>query len=336
MHQPDITQQNIIPASEASARLFAAAEGLCRIRPRIHCLTNAVTMNDVANILLAAGGSAIMAQSPAEAAEITEICHGTLLNTGTPSDEKFTACELAGARANKLGHPVVLDPVGVGASAYRRGHMQRLLSQVHPDLIRCNLEEAVTLLSFAKPPLLSAPDFQSNADSKGYAALPDRSNAADSSVRTDRPFPEQNTPSAAADIPHGGVESGIDADTATRCKAAVQLANAYHTAVLISGSADIVSDGSQTAIITGGDARSSQITGSGCMLSALCALFLCTEKCGCDAALNAAVLWKAAAEYAGYKTGRSDAGLGSFHTFLFDAVSLDTKAARFTLCKAPS
>lgn len=316
----------MIHASEASAQLFAAAERLCKTRPRIHCLTNAVTMNDVANILLAVGGSAIMAQCPSEAAEITEICHGTLLNTGTPSDDKFTACRLAGIRANALGHPVVLDPVGVGASAYRRKNMQQLLSQVHPDLIRCNLEEAVTLLRFAES-FPAAPD---------SAKKTETSHDAEPLIRAASCVLQRQDSSDAPDIPHGGVESGIDADTATRCQTAVQLANAYHTAVLISGSADIISDGSKTAIITGGDARISQITGSGCMLSALCAIFLCTEKCGYDAALNASILWKQAAACAGYKTDRADAGLGSFHTFLFDAVSLNTEAARFTLCKTPS
>ena len=86
---------------------------ILRKQPKIHCLTNPVTMNDVANILLAAGGSAVMAQDEQEAAEITTFCQGTLLNTGVPDEAKIRACILAGKRANQLGHPVVLDPVGV-------------------------------------------------------------------------------------------------------------------------------------------------------------------------------------------------------------------------------
>ena len=76
--------------------------------PKVHCLTNPVTMQDVANVLLAAGGSAVMAQDAAEVEEITALCDATLLNTGVPSLEKFRACTLAGVRANGLGHPVVL------------------------------------------------------------------------------------------------------------------------------------------------------------------------------------------------------------------------------------
>ncbi|MCD8363234.1 MAG: hydroxyethylthiazole kinase [Lachnospiraceae bacterium] len=120
--------------------------GAASRRPAIHCLTNPVTMQDTANILLTAGGSAIMAQEPAEAAEITAICQATLLNTGVPDREKFEACTLAGKKAMELGHPIVLDPVGAGASAFRRDGLAKLLSQVQVSIIRCNQEEARALL----------------------------------------------------------------------------------------------------------------------------------------------------------------------------------------------
>ena len=74
----------------------------------MHCLTNVVTMQDVANMLLAAGGSAIMAQDIKEMEEITQITSATLLNMGVPSDEKIAAYIAAGKFANKLGHPVIL------------------------------------------------------------------------------------------------------------------------------------------------------------------------------------------------------------------------------------
>ena len=64
--------------------------------PKIHCLTNPVTMQDVANLLLAAGGSAVMGQDEQEVEEITSFCHGTLLNTGVPDIAKIQACILAG------------------------------------------------------------------------------------------------------------------------------------------------------------------------------------------------------------------------------------------------
>lgn len=120
------------------------------IHPRVHCLTNPVTMQAVANVLLAAGGSAIMAQDPEEVCEIVRICQAVLLNTGVPDREKIHACILAGEQANELGIPVVLDPVGAGASRFRLEGLKRLTERVRPTLIRCNQEEAKALLhSFA-------------------------------------------------------------------------------------------------------------------------------------------------------------------------------------------
>ena len=112
---------------------------------KVHCLTNPVTMQSVANVLLAAGGSAVMAQDEQEVEEITAICQATLLNTGVPDERKIRSCILAGKCANRLGHPVVLDPVG-GASKFRRKKIGQLLQSVVPSIIRCNQEEASALL----------------------------------------------------------------------------------------------------------------------------------------------------------------------------------------------
>ena len=92
----------------------------CRAaQPLVHCINNYVTANDCANLLLACGGSPIMADDPDEAAEITAMCSGLVLNLGTPNPRKIQAMLLAGREANRLGHPVVLDPVGVGCSQLR-------------------------------------------------------------------------------------------------------------------------------------------------------------------------------------------------------------------------
>lgn len=117
--------------------------------PLIHAISNLVTANDCANLLLAVGAKPIMAQAPQEAAEITAQCAATVLNLGTPDEGKFAACRLAGWEANRLGHPVILDPVGVGASRYRLEETRKLLDAVHPDLIRGNLGELQALLGQA-------------------------------------------------------------------------------------------------------------------------------------------------------------------------------------------
>ena len=87
--------------------------------PLIHNITNYVTVNDCANILLACGGSPIMADDVDEVEEITTICGGLNINIGTLNKRTIPAMLAAGKKANALAHPVVLDPVGAGASALR-------------------------------------------------------------------------------------------------------------------------------------------------------------------------------------------------------------------------
>ncbi len=117
----------------------------CR-RPLIHCISNIVTANDCANLALAAGASPMMAQEPREMADITAAAEATVLNTGTPDEARFEACLICGREAEKLGRPVVLDPVGVGASPWRLERTGELLRQFIPTLLRVNLGEAQALL----------------------------------------------------------------------------------------------------------------------------------------------------------------------------------------------
>ena len=118
---------------------------LRRRNPLIHSITNYVTVNDCANILLASGASPIMADDPLEAAEITAGCSGLNLNMGTLSPSRVSAMLQAGKKANALGHPVVLDPVGVGASSFRRETARTLLHNLRFTAIRGNLSEILTL-----------------------------------------------------------------------------------------------------------------------------------------------------------------------------------------------
>jgi len=113
--------------------------------PLIHNITNYVTVNDCANILLACGGSPIMADDKDEAAEITSICGGLNINIGTLNSRTIPSMLIAGKRANELGHPVVLDPVGAGASALRTSTALKLLEEVKFTVIRGNISEIKTL-----------------------------------------------------------------------------------------------------------------------------------------------------------------------------------------------
>ena len=114
--------------------------------PLLHCISNIVSANDCANLALAIGASPIMAQAPQEMADIAALASAVVLNTGTPDEAKFTAARTAGATANRRSIPVVLDPVGVGASPWRLANIQSLLQQVQPAIVRVNAGEAAALL----------------------------------------------------------------------------------------------------------------------------------------------------------------------------------------------
>ena len=100
------------------------------IRPLVHIISNEVTLNNVVNVILGAGGRAICATAVEEILEITSNSKALILNTGMPSKEKLKAMLIAGRRANEIGIPVVLDPVGVGASAFRRNIVNELLENI--------------------------------------------------------------------------------------------------------------------------------------------------------------------------------------------------------------
>ncbi len=113
--------------------------------PLIHNITNYVTVNDCANILLACGGSPIMADDIAEAEEITSICGGLNINIGTLNYNTVKSMKAAGKRANALGHPVLLDPVGAGASELRTQTARELIDEIDFAVIRGNVSEIKTL-----------------------------------------------------------------------------------------------------------------------------------------------------------------------------------------------
>lgn len=113
--------------------------------PLVHCITNYVTVNDVANVLLAIGARPIMADDPEEVEEITALCAGLCLNIGTLNARTIPSMLAAGKHARALGHPVVLDPVGAGASRLRTATALRILDEVHPTVVRGNISEIRTL-----------------------------------------------------------------------------------------------------------------------------------------------------------------------------------------------
>lgn len=120
-------------------------ENVRRNMPLIHNITNYVTVNDVANVLLACGASPIMSDDKEEVEEITSICKGLNINIGTLNHRTIPSMLLAGKKANELSHPVVLDPVGAGASSLRTETALRLIREIRFDVIRGNISEIKSL-----------------------------------------------------------------------------------------------------------------------------------------------------------------------------------------------
>ena len=113
--------------------------------PLIHNITNYVTINDVANMVLACGASPIMSDEPTDIEEITSICQGLNINMGMLNPRKIESMQKAGKKSNELHHKVLLDPVGAGSSSFRTEAALNLIRDIQFDVIRGNISEIKTL-----------------------------------------------------------------------------------------------------------------------------------------------------------------------------------------------
>lgn len=120
-------------------------ENVHKMVPLVHNITNYVTVNDVANAILACGGSPIMSDEPEDVEDITSICGGLNINIGTLHKTSIEAMFRAGRKANALGHALLLDPVGAGASALRTNTAAGLIDELQFDVIRGNVSELKAL-----------------------------------------------------------------------------------------------------------------------------------------------------------------------------------------------
>jgi hydroxyethylthiazole kinase len=114
-------------------------------KPLVHQITNYVVMNETANATLALGALPVMAHALQEVEEMAVAASALVLNIGTLSDEWVEAMFAAGRAANRSGAPVVLDPVGAGATGYRTGTALQLLDELEVAVVRGNSAEIATL-----------------------------------------------------------------------------------------------------------------------------------------------------------------------------------------------
>jgi hydroxyethylthiazole kinase len=120
-------------------------EELRRKKPIVHCITNHVVSNFQANGLLAIGASPIMGEAPEEAAELASLANAVSLNIGTLNSASLQSMLIAGKSANERSIPVVLDPVGVGATRFRAEAIAQILSEVKVGVLRCNAGELAAI-----------------------------------------------------------------------------------------------------------------------------------------------------------------------------------------------
>jgi hydroxyethylthiazole kinase len=118
-------------------------------KPLVHQITNYVVMNETANATLALGALPVMAHARDEVEEMVALAGALVLNIGTLSPHWVEAMIAAGKAANGHGTPVVLDPVGVGATRYRTDTAKRILDEVHVTVLRGNQGEIATLVGVA-------------------------------------------------------------------------------------------------------------------------------------------------------------------------------------------
>lgn len=214
-------------------------EKVRRTGPLVHNITNYVTVNDCANVLLACGASPIMAEDIGEVEEITAICNGLNINIGTLTAATIPAMLAAGKEANQLGHPVVLDPVGAGASKLRTETALQLLKALRFTVIRGNASEIKTL----------AIAFLTNSTMAGIVG---------------------GTKGVDANVADSSTEENLDSVVVF----AKKFAEATGAVIVITGAIDIIADSGKAFCIRNGHPMMSRITGTGCMLSAMTAAYL--------------------------------------------------------------
>lgn len=297
-------------------------ENVRKKSPIIHTITNYVTANDCANMLLACGASPIMADDVEEAAEITSLCHGLTINLGTLNQNKISSMLSAGKRANELGHPVILDPVGIGASKLRTETALRLIKEVSFSVIRANISEMKVLISGIK----------NEGKSSNEGSMKDKKTSNEGSTEDGKTSNEgsiEGRKTSNESSVEGRKTRGVDADfsdqiTEENLTEAVLFAQAsaqkLGAVVAISGAIDMVADQEKVYCIRNGHPMMRLVTGTGCQLSALTAAFAAANpNMPLEAAAAAVCAMGVCGEIGFRRLGEMD-GNASYRNYIIDAM----------------
>lgn len=233
-----------------------------REQPVIHLLTNFVTMNAVAQAVRALGARPIMAFAREEAIEVATAARAVVINLGTPTAERVELMRRIGQAANARRIPIVFDPVGVGASAFRTASAWGFLNAVQVSILRGNAGEMTYLANRTM-------------------------NEAD------------DGPDGVAMRREGGVAVDVVPGLVGSARLAQEVARRWHTVAVVTGAVDYASDGARVLAVSNGHPFLPQLTGTGDILSALCGACLAVEADALMAAASALIFLGLAGERAG-------------------------------------
>lgn len=127
-------------------KIYQDLEKIRKKSPLVHNITNYVVMNNTANALLSIGASPVMAHAEDEVSDMVDIASSLVINMGTLSEHWVDAMMQAGVRAKSKQKPIVFDPVGVGATAYRKQTAKQIIDLCNPQVIRGNASEIMSLV----------------------------------------------------------------------------------------------------------------------------------------------------------------------------------------------
>lgn len=309
-------------------------ENVRKRNPLIHNITNYVTINDVANALLACGGSPIMAEAVEEVEEITVGCDGLNINIGMLNPAKARAMELAGLQAQREGHVILLDPVGVGAGAFRRETVKRLMEKIQFTAIRGNISEIRAVAELVGV-------LNSDAKYKGVAEVGGSDRRSNAIVE----HPEGKAPESAGERnreKNHGVdvtpeEAVTEENAETVAEFVKKLAGRTGGIIAVTGRIDLVADEKICYRIKNGRPEMSRITGTGCQLSGMMTAFLAANP-GCPLkAAAAAVCCMGLAGEKAWEHMAAGEGNASYRNRIIDAISLMEgealeKGAQYEIC----
>lgn len=247
--------------------LLQARQSVKITKPLIHCITNPISINDCANMVLAVGAKSIMAEHPLEVSEITALSKALAVNLGNITDIRMESMLISGKTAFENKIPQVIDLVGVGCSKLRLDYSKKFISECHPSVIKGNMSELKAICGI-------------------------KSNAKGIDVGLDDIVTHQNSDQSIEMLRELSQQTGA--------------------VIAATGVVDIITNGTQTYLITNGCEMLSMVTGTGCMLTALIASYISS-----GSILGGTVLATALMGICG-ELSQHAKGNGSFRTELID------------------